>query len=124
MSSAATHGTSVQQLDEQLNQRILAGDILGAFEEFYADDVVMQENTLDPFVGKAVNRDREKAFVDSLAEVHSAKLVGSAVSGDRSYSEWFMDVTFKNGQRYPMQQVASRQWKDGKVVHERFYYKG
>jgi ketosteroid isomerase-like protein len=124
MSTAASTLTSTQQRDQDLNHRILAGDILGAFEEFYADDVVMQENTTDPFVGKDLNRDREKAFVDSLAEVHSVQLLGSAVNGDRTYSEWVLDVTFKNGTRYTLTQVAVRQWKGGKVAHERFYYKG
>jgi ketosteroid isomerase-like protein len=124
MSTAASTLTSTLQRDHELNQRVLAGDILGAFEEFYADDVVMQENTTDPFVGKDLNRDREKAFVESLAEVHGVQLLGAAVNGDRSYSEWVLDVTFKNGTRYALTQVAVRQWKDGKVVHERFYYKG
>lgn len=124
MSTAAVSTGDVAALDSALNHRILAGDILGAFEEFYADDVVMQENTADPFVGKAFNRDREKAFVESLAEVHGVQLVGSAVNDHRSYSEWLMDVTFKNGTRYSLSQVAVRQWKDGKVAHERFYYKG
>jgi hypothetical protein len=34
-----------------------------------------------------------------------------------------MDVSFKGGNRVQMRQVAVRTWKDGKVVHERFYYK-
>ena len=49
-------------------------------------------------------------------------MVGSAATGERSYSEWTMDVTFKGGGRVQMSQCAARQWKDGKVVHERFYY--
>ena len=44
------------------------------------------------------------------------------VEGDRSFSEWIFDVTFKDGTRMRNEQVAARRWKDGKVVHERFYY--
>lgn len=124
MSTATTVLSDTQKADQGLNERILSGDLLDAFEDFYAEDVVMQENTAEPFVGKAVNRDREKAFLDSVAQVHEVKLLGSAVNGDRSYSEWLYDVTFKNGNRLTFSQVASRQWKDGKVAHERFYYKG
>ena len=111
-------------LDRQLNQAILAGDILNAFEKFYADDIVMQENDLPPFAGKAVNRKREEDFVNSVQEFHGARLLGEAVNGDTSYSEWEYDVTFKNGTRTKLQQVASRRWKNGQVSHERFYYKG
>jgi ketosteroid isomerase-like protein len=111
-------------LDRQLNQAILAGDILNAFEKFYADDIVMQENDLPPFAGKAVNRKREEEFVNSVQEFHGARLLGEAVNGDTSYSEWEYDVTFKNGTRTKLQQVASRRWKNGQVSHERFYYKG
>ena len=110
------------KLDNSLNAQILTGDILGAFDQYYADDVVMQENTAEPTNGKAPNRKREEDFVGSIAEVHDFKLLGAAVNGDTSYSEWEMDLTFKNGYRALMTQVASRRWKDGKVMWERFYY--
>jgi hypothetical protein len=34
-----------------------------------------------------------------------------------------MDVTLKGVGRITMVQVAVRRWKDGKIVHERFYHK-
>ena len=122
--STATTQSPIPQLDRALNQAILSGDILNAFEKFYAEDVVMQENDLPPFTGKDVNRKREQEFVDSVKEFHGAKLLGEAINGDTSYSEWEYDVTFKNGTRTKLQQVASRRRKNGKVSHERFYYKG
>jgi hypothetical protein len=33
-----------------------------------------------------------------------------------------MDITFKNGFHMKATQIAVRTWKDGKVVHERFFY--
>jgi len=111
-------------LDRKLNQAILAGDILNAFETYYADDVVMHENDSQPFTGKSVNRKREEDFVNSIQDFHGARLLGEAVNGDTSYSEWEYDVTFKSGIRTKLQQVASRRWKNGQVSHERFYYKG
>jgi len=109
-------------LDRTLNDMVLSGKALEAFEKFYADDVVMQENSEEPRVGKAANRKAEEEFFASLQEFHEGKLLSSAVNGDTSFSEWFMDVTFKNGHRYKLAQAAVRKWKDGKVVHERFYY--
>jgi ketosteroid isomerase-like protein len=124
MSTASKSQPDVATLDRDLNKAILGGDILNAFEKFYANDVVMQENDSEPFNGKEVNRKREEDFVNSVEQLHGAKLVGEAVNGDRSYSEWEYDVTFKGGKRTKMQQVAARLWRNGQVVHERFYYKG
>jgi hypothetical protein len=120
--STAVHATDVATIDNQLNQMILQGQILDAFEKFYAEDVVMQENLTEPKVGKTVNRKAEQEFIGSIEQFHGAALLGSAVNGERSYSEWEFDATYKGGHRVKMTQVAVRQWKNGLVAHERFYY--
>ena len=112
------------ELDERLNQMVLEGSILEAFDRFYDDNVVMQENALTPTAGKAANRAREVKFVESIEQFHGAQMLGSGTSADRSYSEWLMDVTFKGGIRVKLEQVAARQWRNGKVIHERFYFDG
>jgi len=101
---------------------VLNGHALEAFEKYYSEDVVMQENSGDPVVGKKLNRQREVDFFASLEEFHGAGVVGTATHGDRAYSEWWMDVTFKGAGRVRMEQVAVRVWRDGLVVSERFYY--
>jgi ketosteroid isomerase-like protein len=113
---------SVTELDQQLNQQILQGDILGAFDRFYADDVVMQENMQEPTKGKAENRKREEAFLASIDQFHGATVHATAVNGDVSFSEWTVDASYKGAGRFALTQVAVRRWKDGRVVHERFYY--
>jgi|SRR5580658_8222118 ketosteroid isomerase-like protein len=123
MSTATQSHTDTAKLDRELNQAVLAGDILGAFDKYYADDLVMQENDAEPILGKAANRKREEEFVNSVEQFHGAKLLGEAVNGDVSYSEWSYDVSFKGAGRVKMEQVAARRWKNGKVSHERFYYK-
>lgn len=114
--------SDIAVLDKDLNEKILAGKALEAFEQYYADDVVMQENSEAPFEGKDFNRKREIEFFASIGEFHGAKLEASAVTGNTSFSQMWMDATFKNGFRYTNTQVAVRQWKDGKIVHERFFY--
>ena len=39
-----------------LNSMILQGQIMEAFDKYYADDLVMQENNGEPRVGKATNQ--------------------------------------------------------------------
>ncbi len=121
MSAAAT-ATNVEQLDKQLNDDVLSGKIMEAFEKYYADDVVMQENSEEPRKGKEANRKAEQEFMASVEAFNGAAVKASAVNGDVTFSEWEMDITFKGGHRVKMNQVAVRQWKNGKIAHERFFY--
>ncbi len=113
---------NIAELNKKLDDAVLAGKALEAFDELYADNVVMQENSDEPFVGKEFNRNREIEFFNSIQELHSAAVLSSGSNGDTSFSEWALDVTFKNGFRYKLNQVAVRRWNNGKVVNERFYY--
>lgn len=112
------------ELDAQLNGMILTGKAIEGFDQFYASNVVMQEASGEKFEGKALNRERELKFFSTIEQLHALELKSSAVEGDRSFSEWVLDVTFQGGTRYKLEQVAVRQWADGQIVHERFYYKG
>lgn len=116
--------SKTKSLDSELNTMILAGDILGAFEKYYADDIVMQENDDEPTLGKDANRVREQAFVASIKEFHDAKLVTVAQEGDTTFSQWANDLTLEGVGRVQSSQVAIRRWKDGKIIHERFYHQG
>lgn len=113
---------SIEQLNDELNQMILRGEALEAFERFYADDVEMQENLAEPTVGKAANREREKAFFGAIETFHGAELLSAGAGGDVSFAEMSFDATYKDGNRSKLTEVAVRRWRDGKVVHERFYY--
>jgi ketosteroid isomerase-like protein len=113
----------IAALDAELNTMIMTGKAMEAFEKFYAEDCVMQENLDPPRTGKAACRDYEIGFFSSIQEFKKGELHAAAVTGDRSYSEWTFACTFKDGSAIDNTQVAARTWKDGKVVHERFYYK-
>jgi hypothetical protein len=93
------------------------------FEEFYAENVAMQENAEAPCVGKNANRERELAFLGAIEQWHGGRLLSSSVGGDVSFSEWELDITLKGAPRLAMTQVSVRRWKDGKIVAERFYHK-
>lgn len=113
----------IVELEQRLNSAILSGKALEAFEELYAEDVVMQENTEPEYRGKDFNRKREQEFFASVEAWHGGQVLAWAVNGDVSFSEWTMEVTLKGAGRIKLDQVAVRRWKDGKIVHERFYHK-
>ena len=114
---------SVQANVQELNSMILSGDILGAFEKFYADDVVMQEGNDDPRVGKDANREYEKNFVNSLTDFRGADVKNVAVNEEDGVAmvQWWMDFTHKDWGDVELNQVSVQQWHDGKIVNERFY---
>ena len=114
--------SDVNQLEKELNQMILDGQAMDAFEKFYADDIVMQENNQPPRAGKALNREFEEKFFAAIKEFHGVTLGDVAVGGDISFSEWTFDVTFQDGTRMANPQVTRRKWQGGKVINERFYH--
>jgi ketosteroid isomerase-like protein len=101
---------------------ILKGKILETFDAYYADDVVMSENRTEERVGKAVNREYEIKFLENVQELHGAKVDRVVIDGDYAAVEWSFDITFKDGNRVKMQQVAVQTWKDGKIIREDFYH--
>ena len=115
--------SNIAELDKKLNDAILSGKALEAFEELYDDNIVMQENADPEFRGKDLNRKREIEFFSSVEAWHGGAVLASAVHGDVSFSEWTMEVSLKGVGRISMAQVAVRRWKNGKIVHERFYHK-
>jgi len=101
---------------------VLQGKAMEAFEKYYGEDVVMQENELPATVGKAANRDRELNFFSKMVEFRNAEVKSVAFGEDVIISEWFVDYTHQDWGKVTHDQVSVQKWKDGQVVHERFYY--
>ena len=113
---------SIAQRDTEVNDMILQGDAMEAFEKFYAEDVVMQDQGMGPWEGKDENREREKAFFDNVTELRRFELVDAAVGDDVTYSTWDLDFTHEEWGDVQYKQVAVRHWNDeGLIEKERFY---
>lgn len=112
--------------DQELNDMILQGEILEAFDKFYADDIVMEEGD-DKRVGKEANREYEEQFVDSLEAFHAAEIKARGIDEDNNvtFSEWHNEMTLEGVGRVEQKQVAVRTWNDdGQITHEKFYKLG
>ncbi len=114
----------LRALVEDLNQMILDGKILEAHDKHYAETVVQQENEDEPTVGKAANRKREEAWLDNVTEFRAAEIKSVAIDPEHEVTmvEWFFDYTHAEWGERRYHQIARQQWKNGKIVHERFYY--
>lgn len=118
--------SNVAAQDEKLNDMILQGKILEAFDKFYAEDVVMEEDG-DERVGKEANREYEEQFVNSLAEFHGAEIKARSVDEENNvtFSEWHNDMTLEGVGRVEQKQVSVRSWNDdGQITREKFYKLG
>jgi hypothetical protein len=114
--------TDLKAAFEEIKTLTLQGNALEAFEKYYGDEVVMQENENPPTIGKAPNREREQDFFSKVTEFRGAELKAVAFGDDVIFSEWLLDYTHQDWGSRTYHQVSVQRWQNGKVVHERFYY--
>ena len=109
-------------LARELSEAIIKGEILEAVDRYYADDAQMQENLNDPTVGKPAIIEHEKNFLSTVKEWKSTNFQAIAAEGDVAFLEYSFDFVNKEGQDMHYEQVSVQRWRDGKIIHERFYY--
>ncbi len=117
----AAEATNVARLHELLDY-VRQGRIIDAMRDFYAEDTVMQENLSEPTRGRGANIVREQAFVDSVAEWTGFEVTALAGDGDVTFYESTLSFVPKGGAPVSITQVAVQRWRDGRIVHERFYH--
>ena len=113
------------QLENRLNdliRYIQYGRILEAMNEFYASDVKMQENNNPPTVGLVANIEREKRFLSSIKEWKGFEVKAFAAGPNVTFYEAVLDWIGTDGRPVHLEQVAVAHWRDGAIVHERFFY--
>lgn len=106
----------------ELNQLVLAGKSMEAFEKFYHNDVQMQENETAPTVGKDANRRREAEFYANVTDFRGAEVRGITLGENLSTVIWHYDYTHKEWGKRDYTQVSVQTWKDGLIVKEQFFY--
>jgi ketosteroid isomerase-like protein len=106
----------------ELLDYVQQGRIMDAMNEFYAEDVVMEEPLHGTTVGLAANLAREEQFLASVKEFRNFEAKNVGVGDNASLYEAVMDWTDVDGNEFHVEQTAVAEWKDGQIVRERFYY--
>jgi len=98
---------------------------MDGFEKYYHNDVVMQEISEEPRVSKDTNRQHEINFLAMIKEFHGASIEGitSNETTNKTMVESWMDVTFQDGNRVKIEQVAVQPCIDDLIIKEVFYHK-
>lgn len=116
----------IQQVAHRLVELCRAGQYDQAQEELYADAAVSIEGDGQKAEsiarGMAAIREKGKQWAGNLVEVH-----GGSVSDPVIADGWFsvamgLDATYKDMGRVAMKEIAVYQVRDGKIVHEQFFY--
>ncbi len=117
--------SSVVRLEDRLQELtryIQYGRILEAMQEFYAGNVQMQENNNPPTVGLVANIEREKQFLSSIKEWKGFEVKAFGAGPNVTFYEAVLDWIGTDGKPVHLEQVSVANWRDGKIVHERFFY--
>jgi ketosteroid isomerase-like protein len=118
---AMTHLEKAQRLCTMMNE----GKTMEAFEELYHPDVVVEEvPTGEKRQGKEAQRQAIQQWYGMVKEFHAGGVDAITANEDEGVTtvESWMDVTFQDGNRARMAEVAVQRWQDGQIINEKFYY--
>ncbi len=121
---STTTTTNLRDRVNDLVKYIQNGRILDAMTEFYDANTSMQENNNPPTIGLAANVEREKQFLNYVKTWKSLNV--EAVGIDEGRGKTLVQINFSfdavDGKSLTYDQVAVQTWKNGKIIHEKFYY--
>lgn len=110
---------------QQLQQMIGQGQMDEAFEKFYHDDVKVTEvATGEVREGKDAQRKAIEGWKGMVKEIHGGGCDSICSDEDNGVTtaETWVDITFQDGNRMKMSEVAVQKWQDGQITDEKFYY--
>ncbi|MDD9911024.1 MAG: nuclear transport factor 2 family protein [Ahrensia sp.] len=107
---------------ETLLAMLAQGQFLEGMEEYFADDVVIQEVGRDPKRGKALCIEVEREILAGVAEFIQYTAHSKGAGGDLTFYEGTMEFKTTDGQHVIQQQAVVTKWQDGKIVEERYYH--
>ena len=111
----------LKTLETSVNALAQKGDMAAALNQFYADDCSFQEGNQPARTGgRAAQLTYLADFFATVTKVNAIQLHGQAVGEGATISEWTIDLATTKG---PIlwNEIMRRQWRDGKVVSERYY---
>lgn len=98
---------------------------LEIIDRFYAEDIAQYENMVLAFTNKIALRKYEE---EALKKVNDLRIsIRNVVMDEKRQIVWGeMTNEFEDKQKVKRKIIEAffQQWKDGKIVEQRFYYKG
>ncbi|MFV0565405.1 MAG: hypothetical protein ACK5NB_06180 [Flavobacteriaceae bacterium] len=105
-----------------INDLKLQGKSAEAFNEFYHDRVLVQDNKGLVCQGKKSNIKREEIFASGIIEFRCAKPLKVAIGEKITMVEWYFNFLHNKLGEQKYNQVAVQEWQDGMIIKEKRYY--
>lgn len=115
------------QVNETLHEMLSIlkeGRMTEGQEKYFADDVITQEGGNPPLTGKQAAIERLNKFRESIgvAGFISYDIGVVAVTGNTSFYDAALNLKLNNGETIRLEQVVQTEWRDGKIIKERYYH--
>jgi len=118
----------IQEIADRLVELCREGKYEQAQTELYADDAVSIEMAGAPggglgnVQGLDAIREKGRKWAEDVEAIHGGSVSEPVIAGD-----WFsvassLDATYKSMGRTPMEEICVYKVRDGKIVHEQFFY--
>ena len=99
------------------------GEFIKAMNEYLDDNVKLYEGNNPAKEGKAICLAEEEKLLSTVTEFGGYNVIsGPAASGDTTFYEVVMEFKTNDGQSHKFEQTVRSQWKDGKIINERYYH--
>jgi len=120
---------TTQELANRYNELFQKRQVAEIYQQLYSADIVCTEPEHAlvmgvPTVTKGIKAvlAKSQARLELIAEVHSFFSSEPIVGGDYFSVAMGRDMTFKNGQRVQLAEIAVFGVKDDKIISETFFY--
>jgi len=115
---------TVRETLEEMLDILKEGRMTEGQEIYFADGVITQEGNQPPIVGKQASIERLNKFRETVgvAGFVSYAIGDVAVAEDSSFYDAVLTLKLKNGETISLEQVVKTEWRDGKIVKERYYH--
>ena len=113
----------IQQIAEEVVKLIREGKNKQAKDTFYADNIVSIEG--DGYKSEGIEAIHQKSanWATQVSEVHSASVSDPLIAADHFALNIKMDISYKNGYRAILDEIAVYQVNNGKIIFEQFFFK-
>jgi ketosteroid isomerase-like protein len=119
---------NTEQIAQRLVELCRQGEYEQAQVELYADDAVSIEpeglppEALGNARGMDAIREKGRKFNESIETMHGSSVSDPVVAGNWFSVSMRLDVTMKGMGRIDMSEICVYRVRDGKIVHEQFFY--
>jgi hypothetical protein len=112
---------TLNQLVDALDAQVVKGDIIGAFDQFAADNCVTFSTPENKTTAKAQKLEALRWFFNNVASVNRIERLAAQAGKDTTDSQFVFDFTEKSGNQLVFSEVIRRTWKNDKVVAEQYF---